>query len=236
MSNQNQESSRLSTLRFSFPEGVIANVQNMKIIGRDILLYVQEESCESITKSMQEMGLETVERVYKLHASAQDEATFKSALGDIVHEVRDSAGRYIATITLDSKDEYDRILSLNSESCFVKPFKARYSAVRRFDGDEQSDTNDNVQRHQRDNTQKRPYQKVQRDYTQRDYTQRDHTQRDHTQRDHTQRAPRQPQDQRDQRDQRAPRQQQQQQDQRVQRQPQDQRTQRNNNTSRQSRV
>jgi len=220
MSNQNQESSRLSTLRFSFPEGVIANVQNMKIIGRDILLYVQEESCESVTQLMQGMGLETVERVYKLHASAQDEATFKSALGDVVHEVRDSTGRYIATITLDSKDEYDRILSLNSESCFVKPFKARYSTVRRFDGDDQSDTNDNVQRQQRDQTQKRPYQRDQRD-------QRVHTQRDYTQRDHTQRTPRQQQDQRNPR---------QSQDQRTPRQQQDQRTQRNTNTSKQSRV
>jgi len=144
MSNQINESTRLNTLRFSFPSGLLENVQSIKIIGQDLLFYVSEDASQSIVDSVQNMGFKVVDRVYKLHASAQDEESFKNILGDIEHELRDSGSRYIATINLDSKDEYDRILALNCETCFVKPFKAKYSAIRR-NNDDNSDTNERVQ-------------------------------------------------------------------------------------------
>ena len=153
MSNQNQES-RLSTIRFSFPETQLESVKNMKIIGRDLLLYVSEEDVENVTQVYSGLGFNVVDRVFKLHASTQDEATFNRVFGNVERDVRDSSSRYIATITVDSKEEYDRLVALHGEDCVVKPFKARYSTVKHNDGDDQSDTNERVQqnRYQRQNT------------------------------------------------------------------------------------
>ena len=139
-----QQISRLSTIRFSLPEDLLESVKNMKIVGRDLLFYVPEEEVESVTKTCSDMGLNVVDRVFKLHASTQDEATFKRIFGDVEFEVRESLNRFIATISVDSKDEYDRLLALHGEDAVVKPFKVRYSNSRRSDDDDHSDTNENV--------------------------------------------------------------------------------------------
>jgi len=147
MSNQVQESSHITTLRLSFPENFLDNVKNMKLIGKDLLFYVGEDDKESLSKSLQEMGLEVIDRVYKIHASAENETNFKNVLGDIAHEVRENSqsSRYIATISVDSKEEYDRILELNGDECFIKPYKARYSVFRKQSDDDYSDTRENIQ-------------------------------------------------------------------------------------------
>ena len=141
----NQQVSRLSTVRFSLPENLLESVKNMKIVGRDLLFYVSEEEVGSVTQTCTDMGLSVVDRVFRLHASTQDEATFKRVFGNVDHEMRESqGGRYIATISVDSKEEYDRLLALHGEDAVVKPFKARYSNIKRSDDDDHSDTNERV--------------------------------------------------------------------------------------------
>jgi hypothetical protein len=140
-----QQVSRLSTVRFSLPEALLESVKNMKIVGKDLLFYVADEDVVSVTQVCSDMGLSVVERVFRLHASAPSEEVFRNVFGDVEHETRESSSRYIATLTVESRDEYDRLLSLHGEQeVVVKPFKARYSNMRRSD-DDQSDTNEGVQ-------------------------------------------------------------------------------------------
>jgi hypothetical protein len=146
-----QQVSRFSTVRFSLPESLLESVKNMKIVGKDLLFYVSEEDVASVSQTCSEMGLSVVERVFRLHASAPSEEVFRNVFGEVDHETRESSSRYIATITVESRDEYDRLLELHGEQeVVVKPFKARYSGMRRSD-DDQSDTNERVQ-HQRSQT------------------------------------------------------------------------------------
>jgi hypothetical protein len=146
-----QQVSRLSTVRFSLPESLLESVKNMKIVGKDLLFYVAEEDVAFVNQTCSEMGLSVVERVFRLHASAPSEEVFRNVFGDVEHETRESSSRYIATLTVESREEYDRLLSLHGEQeVVVKPFKARYSGMRRSD-DDQSDTNEGVQ-HQRSQT------------------------------------------------------------------------------------
>ena len=83
----NQQVSRLSTVRFSLPENLLESVKNMKIVGRDLLFYVPEEEVASVTQTCTDMGLSVVDRVFRLHASTQDEATFKRVFGSVDHEI-----------------------------------------------------------------------------------------------------------------------------------------------------
>ena len=157
MSTQFQES-RTSTVRLSFPnESLKDSIKNMKIIGGDLLLYVSEDQVESVTQFYSNLGFTTVDRVFKLHVSTQDEQSFTRIFGDVTHEVRETTPRFITTLSLTDKDEYDKLLALHGNDCVVKPFKFRYSSLRSTDQDDASDTNERVQYNRTQYTQQKRY-------------------------------------------------------------------------------
>jgi len=128
-SESNQD--HITTIRFSLPTN-IADVQRLRLIGRDILLYVPENKVDSVTKSMIDHGFNTVERIYKLHISAASKADFDSVFGEIEYEDRSSGGRFIATIIADTEEDYNKYLAFGqgeNPKCRVKAFRARFANI-----------------------------------------------------------------------------------------------------------
>jgi hypothetical protein len=135
LSKATNETSK-ATIRFSFPEGMLNNVERMRLIGNDLLIYTTEDSVESLSENFRNMNFILVEREYKLHVSTPDEETFKRVFGDIEYETRTSVdNRFIATIVTDTMDDYNRFLSYSENDIRVKPFNPRYARVKFDDRD-----------------------------------------------------------------------------------------------------
>lgn len=129
----NQESpikERLATIRLSFPTEDLDNVVRMRLIGRDLLLYVKEDQINTVISTFTAHGLKPVDRVYKLHVSAPTKADFDASFGKVEYEERSAAGRFIATVTVDTEEEYNKFLDLGKDQeskCRVKAFRARFA-------------------------------------------------------------------------------------------------------------
>ena len=78
--NQSQETSqenvKYSTLRFSFPSELLECVGRMKLIGKDLLVYIPENKFNDVKTNFQQSGFDVVDRVYKLHVSANTKEHF----------------------------------------------------------------------------------------------------------------------------------------------------------------
>jgi hypothetical protein len=124
-----ESQSKLTTGRFKLPDSLTKNAQRMQFIGDDLLVYT--ENLPELTSVLEQLGFTIVEREYKLHVSANNEEIFKSVFGEVKSESRTSdAGKFIATVTLDSKEEYNKFLELGndqSNGCRIKPFKFRFT-------------------------------------------------------------------------------------------------------------
>lgn len=138
MQEQN-ETQRLTTIRFSLPSDVASMVKNMKPIGEDLLVYVRDTDVKSVTDKFTGMGLKPVQREYKLHISAPSEEVFTNVFGNVEKEVRESPNKYVATVTVATKEEYDKLLELNgTNECRVKSFRnlrAKWTSSRPNDDD-----------------------------------------------------------------------------------------------------
>ena len=145
MQQEQSETQRLTTIRFSLPSDVSGMVKNMKPIGNDLLVYVRDTDVKSVTEKFTGMGLTPVQREYKLHISSPSEEVFTKVFGSLEKEVRESPNKYVVTVSVGSKEEYDKLLELNGTSdCRVKPFRnlrAKWTASRSSDDDH------DVQRH-----------------------------------------------------------------------------------------
>jgi hypothetical protein len=136
---------RFSTLRFSFPEETLENVQRMRLIGKDLLVYTEEADLESVRSKFDTLGFRTVERIYKLHVSTPDKTVFESLFGDVVYEDRSNSGRFIATVTVDSEEEYNRFITFDgTDGVRVKSFRARFNVSH----DNSSDTREHIEHEQ----------------------------------------------------------------------------------------
>jgi len=123
-----------ATIRFSFPEGMLDNIERMRLIGNDIIVYTTEDSVESLIDNFKTMNFNLVEREYKLHVSTPDKKSFEEVFGDIEYETRSSIdNRFIVTIVTDTMDDYNKFLSYNENDIRVKPFNPRYAKVKSDD-------------------------------------------------------------------------------------------------------
>ena len=123
-----------ATIRFSFPDGMLDNIERMRLIGNDILVYTTEDSVESLSDNFKNMNFNLVEREYKLHVSTLDEETFKRVFGDIEYETRPSIdNRFIATVVTDTMEDYTRFLSYSENDVRVKPYNPRYAKAKSDD-------------------------------------------------------------------------------------------------------
>ena len=137
------EYQRLSTIRFSFPDDTLVNVQRMRLIGKDLLVYTNETDLESVSSKFDLLGFKTIDRVYKLHVSMPDKAAFDALFGDVVFEDRSNSGRFIATVTVDTEEEYNHFISFDgTDGVRIKSFRAaRFTNTR----DNASDTREHIE-------------------------------------------------------------------------------------------
>jgi hypothetical protein len=76
--------------------------------------------------------------VYKLHVSADSEDRFHEQFVAVPFENRSNSDRFIATVTVDNEEDYNRLLSIDPETGVrVRPFRARFANLH---SDEMSDT------------------------------------------------------------------------------------------------
>ena len=127
MSNQvsNQES-HLNTLRFSLPSELQSMVHSMKLLGNDLLVYVDESNTESVSERFTEMGLEVVERQYRVHVSGPSEH-FATHFGSYEHEVR---SENVFTVVAKDRAQYDELLAMEVDGFRIRPFRQRFANVR----------------------------------------------------------------------------------------------------------
>jgi len=142
---------KLTTVRFKLPDNLVPNIQRMYILGQDILIYTDRP--DQLTTDFSTIGFTKVERKYQLHVSSTNEDTFKKVFSadNLTYDARPiSNGRFIATVTVDTLEEFTRYLELDDQGngCRIKPYKQRYASAR----DDSSDANeedhaDQYQRH-----------------------------------------------------------------------------------------
>ena len=132
--SSNQESpikEHLSTIRLSFPPEDLTNIVRIRIVGHDLLLYVREDKIDTVTSTFtKKHGFNIVDRVYKLHVSAPSKEDFETTFGKVEYEDRSTDGRFIATVIVDSEEEYNKFLNLGKNQdckCRVKAFRPRFA-------------------------------------------------------------------------------------------------------------
>lgn len=147
MKNQMENSEKkLTTGRFRLPDNIISNIERMRIIGidkPDLLVYT--DRLDELTEAFAKIGFSKVERKFQLHVSTNSEETFKKVftVDNLSYDIRPSSNdRFIATVTLDTMEEYIKYLELDDQSnnCRIKPYKPRFASFR--DKDDSSDSND----------------------------------------------------------------------------------------------
>jgi hypothetical protein len=145
-SQSNQQNEQLRTVRLSLPASCdISNVRRMRLVGSDLVLYVPEADVSSVSKSFNDAGFSSVDRVYKLHVSAASPEAFKSVFTDSDHEYRGEVnGRHIYTVTVDDKEDYDNHIASSTADCTVKAFRSRFANAHRDNTDAKSDTKEQV--------------------------------------------------------------------------------------------
>jgi len=118
---------QVSTVRVGLPKEITDNTQNIKILGNDILLYVNKDNLEKVKSNITDLGLTIINRIYKIHVSAPSkevfETIFKKYLSEIKYDIRNNNNRFIVTITTDNDKDYAKYLELDSDVVLVKPFK-----------------------------------------------------------------------------------------------------------------
>jgi hypothetical protein len=140
---------KLTTGRFKLPDNIISNIERMRLIGidkPDLLVYT--DRLDELTAEFAKLGFSKVERKFQLHVSSSNEDNFKKLFSNLIYEVRPTSNdRFIATVTVDTMEEYTKYLELDDQSngCRIKPYKPRFASVR----DDSSDTNDNSDQYQR---------------------------------------------------------------------------------------
>ena len=124
-----QTGKSLYTIRFT-PH---AHVKMMKLVGKDesdLVVYVEQGAEDAVTSAFQTAGFNVVEREFKLHASAESEEALTLSLGATKHyaELRGNVnGRFIATVTVHSREDFDRLRNTEFTGCRFTPFKARFA-------------------------------------------------------------------------------------------------------------
>lgn len=119
-----QTTERFETIRLSLPTNIADDIKNMRLIGSDLVVYVQKDQVPSVTKVFTDAGFNRVERVFKVHVSALSEQTFTNRQSEYRGCVN---GRHIYTVLLDTQEEYNNIISSSSQECTVKPFRSRFA-------------------------------------------------------------------------------------------------------------
>lgn len=159
--SDNQEEQHLQTVRFKLSPEMLKHVSRMRLIGNDLLVYTT--NTEELTTTFQQHGINVVDRVYKLHVSAPNEEAFDSVFSEYTIEknVRSTTPRFVATVTVESQDQYNKLLELGeTETCQCRIKSYRY----RFDNTNQDDGSD---------TRERVTKKYSRDHQSREYQPRD---------------------------------------------------------------
>jgi hypothetical protein len=144
--NQNNQSTdRLNTIRLSLPDNVVGDIRRMRLVGNDLILYVPSETTETVTKCFTNNGFNCVERVYKLHVSAESNEAFQNIFAGYTSEQRKGVhGRVIYTVTVDTQEKYNELIALSTAECSIKQFKSRFA--KHSEDDVDSDTEKQLNR------------------------------------------------------------------------------------------
>lgn len=135
--SQNQE--HLKALRFELPQEHINDIIKLRIIGKDILVYCLENKTDEIKKSLIDHGFNIVEREYKVHVSARSKEDFMKSFGNIKYDDRSNGDKFIATVTAENEEEYNKYLDIGKDrtkNCLVKPYKPKFAQTQKSENNE----------------------------------------------------------------------------------------------------
>lgn len=143
MSNQTQNQSQsqeervtLKTLKFSFPSGLLTDVQQMRLSGNDLILYIDESHVEAVRTNLTNADFTLVNREYILHVSSNDRDHFNELLKDYKEHLdirEESSSKVIAKVTVHTEEDYRKILSMRDEKFHPSRYERKYDTLDRQD-------------------------------------------------------------------------------------------------------
>lgn len=143
MSNQTQshgngqeERVSLKTLKFSFPSGLLTDVQQIRLSGNDLILYVDESHIDAVKTNLTNADFSLVNREYILHVSSSDREHFNELLKDYKEHLdirEESSTKVIAKLTVNTEEDYRKILSMRDEKFHPSRYERKYDTLDRQD-------------------------------------------------------------------------------------------------------
>ena len=143
MSNQTQNQSQsqeervsLKTLKFSFPSGLLTDVQQMRLSGNDLIVYVDESHVDAVKTNLTNADFSLVNREYILHVSSTDRDHFNELLKDYKEHLdirEESSSKVIAKVTVNTEEDYRKILSMRDEKFHPSRYERKYDTLDRQD-------------------------------------------------------------------------------------------------------
>lgn len=143
MSNQTQNQSQsqeervsLKTLKFSFPSGLLTDVQQIRLSGNDLILYVDETNVDVVKTNFTNADFSLVNREYIIHVSSNDRDHFNELLKDYKEHLdirEESSSKVIAKVTVNTEDDYRKILAMRDEKFHPSRYERKYDTLDRQD-------------------------------------------------------------------------------------------------------
>ena len=127
-----EQQTHLNTIRFSFPTELTDKINKIKIVGKDIVVYVAPADIAHTVSKFTEFGMKHVDKSYKLHVSAQTKADFESVFGTTAkYDDRSAGDKFIATVTNDNEADYNKYMDMSKQEgckCRIQKYKSRFIA------------------------------------------------------------------------------------------------------------
>ena len=137
-SNNNNQEERVSlkTLKFSFPSGLLTDVQQIRLSGNDLILYVDESHVDAVRTNLTNADFSLVNREYILHVSSSDREHFNELLKDYKEHLdirEESSTKVIAKVTVNTEEDYRKILAMRDEKFHPSRYERKYDTLDRQD-------------------------------------------------------------------------------------------------------
>lgn len=135
-SNSQEERVSLKTLKFSFPSGLLTDVQQIRLSGNDLILYVDESHVDAVRTNLTNADFSLVNREYILHVSSSDREHFNELLKDYKEHLdirEESSTKVIAKVTVNTEEDYRKILAMRDEKFHPSRYERKYDTLDRQD-------------------------------------------------------------------------------------------------------
>ena len=103
----------------------------MRLSGNDLIVYVDESHVDAVKTNLTNADFSLVNREYILHVSSTDRDHFNELLKDYKEHLdirEESSSKVIAKVTVNTEEDYRKILSMRDEKFHPSRYERKYDA------------------------------------------------------------------------------------------------------------